>query len=67
MHTIQGDRQQFTLLPASIEDYVSAQDRVRLYDAFVEHLVRNKEVQFPAPNYEGQAQYDRPSLLKLLL
>ena len=33
-----GDREQFRLLPASIEDYVSKEDPVRVYDAFVETL-----------------------------
>src|SRR5262250_104562 len=33
-----GNREQLGLLPASIEDYVSQEDPVRVYDAFVEKL-----------------------------
>ena len=33
-----GNREQLGLLPASIEDYVSKEDAVRAYDAFVEAL-----------------------------
>jgi transposase len=33
-----GNREQLGLLPANIEDYVSQEDPVRVYDAFVEKL-----------------------------
>ncbi len=31
-----GNRNQLTLLPKSIEDYISKEDPVRAYDAFVD-------------------------------
>lgn len=33
-----GDRYQLTLMPQSIEDYVSLDNSVRAYDAFIEAL-----------------------------
>ena len=33
-----GDRNQMELLPSSIEEYVTKEDPVRVYDAFVESL-----------------------------
>jgi hypothetical protein len=33
-----GDRDQFGLFPTSIEEYVSKEDPVRVYDAFVESV-----------------------------
>ena len=33
-----GNRYQISLLPPSIEDYISVDDPVRAYDAFVEAL-----------------------------
>ena len=33
-----GNREQFGLFPQSIEDYVSKEDPVRVYDAFVESV-----------------------------
>ena len=33
-----GNREQFGLFPQSIEDYVTPEDPVRVYDAFVESV-----------------------------
>ncbi|NUO10130.1 MAG: hypothetical protein HUU08_15925 [Candidatus Brocadia sp.] len=38
MAYIRGNRNQNTLFPPAIEDYVGAEDPVRAYDAFVENV-----------------------------
>lgn len=38
MSYITGERHQVQLLPASIDEYISGDDPVRVYDAFVEQL-----------------------------
>ena len=62
-----GDRYQLTLLPPSIEDYVSEDDAVRAYDAFVDLLDWGK-LKFEIPNSDmGRPKYDPKTMLKLLL
>src|SRR5215470_6771613 len=62
-----GNREQLGLLPASIEDYVSIEDAVRAYDAFVE------SVNFADLGIEldegqvGNSEYDPKAMLKLLV
>lgn len=62
-----GNREQFELFPQSIEDYVSQQDPVRVYDAFVE------SVDFAELGIElderqvGNSEYDPKAMLKLLV
>src|SRR5262247_4696225 len=62
-----GNREQLGLLPASIEDYVSKEDAVRAYDAFVE------SVNFADLGIEldegqiGNSEYDPKAMLKLLV
>ena len=52
-----GDRLQLGLLPASIEDYVSPEDPVRAYDAFVEALDLPQLGIEVDPNQVGNAAY----------
>jgi len=62
-----GDRYQLTLLPPSVEDYVSEDDAVRAYDAFVDLLDWDK-LKFEIPNNNmGRPKYDPKTMLKLLL
>jgi transposase len=60
-----GDRQQLGLLPESIEDYVSPEDPVRAYDAFVEALNLPQLGIEVDPNQVGNAAYDPRAMLKL--
>ncbi len=62
-----GERSQITMFPQSIEDYVSAEDPVRAYDAFVEAL-KIKEIGIMyEENKEGNPSYDPKAMIKLLL
>lgn len=67
MAYIHGDRGQSQLLPLSIEEYVAADDPVRVYDAFVERL------DFGALGIEldehqiGPPEYDPKMMVKLLV
>lgn len=62
-----GNRHQMTLLPQSIEEYVTADDPVRAYDAFVESLDFNTLGIDINPHQVGNAQYDPKAMLKLLI
>jgi len=62
-----GDRLQLGLLPASIEDYVSPEDPVRAYDAFVEALDLLQLGIELDPNQVGNAAYEPHTMLKLLV
>lgn len=62
-----GDRQQIALLPSSIEEYVSSQDRVRVYDAFIEHLSDSGQIEWPVSSDQGRPEYDPKTMVKLLL
>jgi len=62
-----GDRQQMTLLPPSIEDYVAKEDPVRVYDAFVEAINIKKLGIEIDPDKVGNSQYDPKAMLKLLI
>lgn len=62
-----GNRHQMTLLPQSIEEYVTADDPVRAYDAFVESLDFNALGIDINPHQVGNAQYDPKAMLKLLI
>lgn len=62
-----GDRYQMGLLPQSIEDYVSEDNPVRAYDAFVNALDFRKlgiDINF---NKVGNSSYDPKGMLKLLV
>jgi transposase len=62
-----GDREQFGLFPASIEDYVGKEDQVRVYDAFVESL-DFRELGIDLDEHQvGNPEYDPKAMLKLLV
>lgn len=62
-----GDREQFGLFPTSIEDYVSKEDPVRVYDAFVESLDFGElEIEMDEGQV-GNSEYDPRAMLKLLV
>jgi transposase len=62
-----SNRMQQTFLPSTIEDYVSQQDPVRVYDAFVDALDFNK-LGIPTEVYQaGADQYYPREMLKLLV
>jgi transposase len=62
-----GDRQQMTLLPQSIEEYVAKDDPVRAYDVFVEAVDFHELGITINPYKVGNAEYDPRSMLKLLV
>lgn len=62
-----GNRDQFGLFPQSIEDYVSKDDPVRVYDAFVESLDFSQlGIDFDEGQV-GNSEYDPRAMLKLLV
>ncbi len=62
-----GNRNQLTLLPKSIEDYISEEDPVRAYDAFVDALdLEELGIQIN-PCKVGNAEYDPKTMLKLFV
>jgi transposase len=62
-----GDRYQMDLMPQSIEDYVSKENPVRAYDAFVEALdFRLLGIEIN-PDKVGNSEYDPRSMFKLLV
>jgi len=62
-----GNRNQMTLLPPSVNDYVAEDAPVRAYDAFVEAL-DFKELGIEIdPNRVGNPSYDPKAMLKLLV
>jgi transposase len=62
-----GDRYQMTMMPQSIEEYVSADNPVRAYDAFVEALDFRQLGIDINPDKIGNSEYDPHSMLKLLV
>lgn len=62
-----GNREQMTLLPSSIEEYVGANDPVRAYNAFVEALdFRELGIELDSRKV-GNSSYYPKSMLKLML
>lgn len=62
-----GNREQLGLLPASIEDYVSQEDPVRVYDVFVESL-NFAELGIELDEEQvGSPEYDPKAMMKLLV
>ena len=60
-----GDREQMNFLPPCIEDYISADDPVRAYDAFIQHInLRELGIDLDS-NKVGNSEYNPRSLLKL--
>src|SRR5207344_2959690 len=62
-----GNREQLGLLPPSIEEYVSAEDPVRVYDAFVESLNFTELGIELDEGQVGNSEYDPKAMLKLLV
>jgi len=62
-----GDRNQTTLLPQSIEEYIAENNPVRAYDAFVEALDFQQLGISINPDKVGNSEYDPRSMLKLLV
>lgn len=62
-----GDRHQESLLPPRIDDYVSAEDPVRVYDAFIDALNFNDLGLDECCDRVGNAKYDPRGMLKLLV
>lgn len=62
-----GDRHQMNLFPQSIEDYVSQDDPVRAYDAFVEALDLNELGIILDEDKIGNSEYYPKSMLKLIV
>ncbi|MHA2219492.1 MAG: IS1182 family transposase [Candidatus Hodarchaeales archaeon] len=62
-----GQRRQMMLFPPSIDEYVSADDPVRAYDAFVEALDFNELGIMIDYNKVGNPQYDPKAMIKLLV
>jgi len=62
-----GNREQFGLFPQSIEDYVTQEDPVRVYDGFVESL-NFSELGIELDEHQvGNSEYDPRAMLKLLV
>lgn len=62
-----GDRYQMDLMPPSIEEYVSKENPVRAYDAFIEALdFRSLGIEIN-PDKVGNSEYDPRSMFKLLV
>ena len=62
-----GDRNQCTMFPKSIEEYVTTDDPVRVYDAFVEALKLGELGIVWEEDNVGNSSYDPRSMLKLLV
>jgi transposase len=62
-----GNREQFGLFPQSIEDYVSKEDPVRVYDAFVDNLDFSELGIELDEQQVGNSEYDPKAMLKLLV
>jgi len=62
-----GERCQIQLFPPSIEEYVSAEDPVRAYDAFVAHLNLSELGMVWDTHQVGNPEYDPRTMLKLLV
>jgi len=62
-----GNRNQMALLPKSIEEYVSAEDPVRAYDAFIEALDLEELGIGINLHKVGNAEYDPKAMLKLFV
>jgi transposase len=63
----QGNRDQQTLLPPSIEDYVPADAPVRAYDAMIEAMDLAAMGFILDPRKVGNSQYHPQSMLKLMV
>lgn len=62
-----NDRDQVMMFPQTIEEYVSPEDPVRAYDAFIEALNLTELGIVLDPDKVGNPEYHPRSMLKLLL
>ena len=62
-----GNRNQIRLLPESMEDYITPDDPVRAYDAFIEALNFRELGITLDPNKVGNSEYHPHTMLKLLV
>ena len=62
-----GNREQITMLPPTIEEYVGKQDPVRVYDALVEALDVGELGIEVNGNKVGNSAYEPKAMLKLLI
>lgn len=62
-----GNREQISLFPPSIEEYVTVEDPVRAYDAFVEALNLSDLGIDKHHGQAGNAPYDPKAMLKLMV
>ncbi len=67
MAYIIGDRDQTTLFPPSVEDYIPPDDPVRAYDAFVDQINLEEMGIFVDDNQVGPPEYDPRVMLKILV
>jgi len=67
MSYLYGNREQMELFPKCIEDYISKDDPVRVYDAFVEALNLDELELTLDDNQVGAPSYDPKTMLKLLV
>ena len=67
MGYIKGDRNQITLLPRAVEDYIAQDDPVRAYDAFVEALDCESLGLAIDEKQSGANAYWPKAMLKLLI
>jgi len=62
-----GQRNQLSMMPKTVEDYVTENDPVRAYDAFVEALNFSKLGIIESENRPGNTAYDPKAMMKLLI
>jgi transposase len=62
-----GDRDQMQLLPPSIEEYVTLDDPVRVYDAFVESLNLDELGIIWDEHKVGNSEYNPKAMIKLVV
>jgi transposase len=67
MSYMHGQRQQTSLFPASLEEYVGANDPVRVYDAFVDQLDFRELGIVLDEQQMGPPEFDPAAMLKLLV
>jgi transposase len=67
MAYLRGEREQTNLFPASLEEYVGAEDPVRIYDAFVDQLDFKALGILLDEQQVGPPEFDPQAMLKLLV
>jgi transposase len=67
MAYLRGEREQTQLFPASLEEYVGAEDPVRVYDAFVEQLELSDLGIVWDEEQVGPPEFDPRAMLKVLV